>query len=122
MFEKAARLKLRFNYKGILDVEDLWDLELEELDAMFRKYNHQHKDSEGESLLGKKTADDNTLELQIGIIRHIVGVKLDEARANEELALRREKKHRIMELIAEKQDEALKSKSIDELNALIDNL
>jgi len=57
MFEKAARLKLRFNFKGILSVEDLWDLSLESLDLIYKNLSAEAKKSKEVSLLEIKTKE-----------------------------------------------------------------
>lgn len=122
MFERAARLKLRFSFKGLCTVEDLWDLTVEELDSIFKTLNKKLKEQEGESLLETKTSDDEALELKIDIIKHIVNVKQEERRQYMDQSLKASKKKKLLEIIAMKQDEQYKSMSLEDLNKLIDVL
>lgn len=41
MFETAVRNKMRFPYKGQISVEDLWDLDVNALDGVFKTLNSQ---------------------------------------------------------------------------------
>lgn len=44
MFEKASRIKLRYSTnRGVLSVEDLWDLSLEQLDPIAINLNKSLK-------------------------------------------------------------------------------
>lgn len=52
-------------------------------------------------------------------VKHIIGVRMAENEAAKAAADRRETKNRIMGLIAQKQDEQLQSKSLEELQAMI---
>lgn len=122
MFEQASRLKLRFEHKGVLSVEDLWDLPLEDLDDMYRALNRDLKETQEDSLLGTKDETDKVLDLKVKIIKHIVGIRLEEQKVKEDASVRRAKKQRLMEIIAQKQDEELHSKSLDELNELVDSM
>lgn len=122
MFEKATRLKLRFNYKGVCTVEDLWDLSLKNLDSMFKELNSQLKTQKEESLLDTKSNEDTVLELKIAIIKHIVEVKLNENKAKTERLEKVARKQKLLEIIAEKQDEQLKNMSLDDLTKLVDEL
>jgi hypothetical protein len=122
MFEYAARNKLRFPYKGMITAEDLWDLNVRELDSIFKTLNAQVKKAQEESLLETKSKEDEVLSMQIDIVKHIVRIKQDEEAARLFAKERKEKKQKLMELINEKQDEDLHSKSIDELKAMLAEL
>lgn len=122
MFETAVRMKLRWNHKGICTVEDLWDLPLKSLDSIFKELNAQAKTQKEESLLDTKSSEDKVLDLKIEIVKHIVAVKLNEKKAKEERFERLEKKKKLLEIIAEKQDEELKNMPLDDLKKLVDEM
>lgn len=121
MFIKASREKMRFSYKGVLTVEDLWDLSVTELDKIYKSLNAKAKETAEESLLSEST-EDETLNTQIEIIKYIVSVKLDERDKAKKAKERKEQKEKIMSIIASKQDEDLQGKSIEELTKLLDEL
>ena len=122
MFEKAVRMKLRFNYKGLLSVEDLWDLSVSSLDQIFKSLNAQFKAQKEESLLDVKTEEEDGLALKVQIIKHIVKTKLDEADARETKALKAEKKQKLLKVISEKKEKVLYDMPVDELEKLVNDL
>lgn len=122
IFEYATRNKVRFSFRGLISVEDLWDLSLTNLDSIYKELNKQSKQSEEESLLNIKTQEDELLNVQIEIIKHIVSVKLAEKDAREKASAKKAQKQKIMSIIAAKQDEALQNSSIDELQKMLDEL
>lgn len=119
MFETAIRNKFRFPYKGQISVEDLWDLTLEELDAIFKTLNAQINQVKEESLLAVKDKNDEVLEIKIAIIRYIVATKQAEAQAVETAKARREQKQKIMAVLADKHNAELQNKSVAELEAML---
>lgn len=122
MFEFALKNKVRFPFKGLVSVEDLWDLSVRDLDGIFKTLNAQVKKSQEESLLATKTKEDETLATQIEIVKHIVKTKLAEAETAKQSKELKEKKQKIMEIIAAKQDESLHNASVEELQAMLENL
>ena len=122
IFEYAVRNKVRFPFKGMISVEDLWDLSLTNLDSIYKTLNKQVKQSDEESLLTTKTSVDTELEVQIAIVKHIVSVKLEEQEANEKAAAKKAQKQKIMSIIATKEDEALKNSSVDDLKNMLEEL
>ena len=122
IFEFAARNKVRFPFKGMISVEDLWDLSLTNLDSIYKTLNKQVKQSEEESLLSTKASVDTELEVQIAIVKYIVSVKLAEKEASEKAHTKREQKQKIMSIIATKENEALQNSSIDDLKKMLDEL
>ena len=90
MFEKASRMKLRFNtQRGVLSVEDLWDLPLIQLDNIAIALNKKLQESKTESFIKTRTKDTTELELKFNIAKHIIDVKLQE---QEDRLLESEKK------------------------------
>jgi hypothetical protein len=118
MFEQAARLKLRFNHKGLCSTEDLWDLSLTELDSIYKKLSAEAKTQGEDSLLESKNVADEVLELKISIVKRIVEVRLAEAAARKDAKEQAERKQKILSIIADKQDEALKNMSVEDLKKL----
>lgn len=122
IFEYASRNKVRFPFKGMISVEDLWDLSLTNLDSIYKTLNKQVKQSEEESLLSTKASVDTELEVQIAIVKHIVSVKLTEKEAAEKASAKKAQKQKIMSIIATKENEALQNSSIDDLKKMLDEL
>ena len=130
LFEKAARLKLRFDSpQGLLSVEDLWDLPLTTNRANRANLNDIGKDilreikAQGEEdLVNPRSVIDETLQLKLEIVKHTIQVIQAENLAARELSEKREKKAKLLELIAHKKDQELEGKSVEELTAMVDGL
>lgn len=121
IFMNASRKKYRFNYKGVITTEDLWDLSLRDLDSIYKSLRKQEKvENEEESLLSTRTAADNELSEKIAIVKSIVQMKQAEAA---DAAMAKEKSDRnqeIMAIISKKKKEALADLSIEELEKMIE--
>ena len=135
IFGKASRMKLRFDtVRGSLSVEELWDVPLVDngrslasspasarisLDNLAMSLNKQLKEAPTESFVLKTKRPNERLELQFAIVKHIIDVKLEEAETAQKAREKSATKQRIMEILNEKKDESLKSKSAEELEALL---
>ena len=122
IFEKAVKGKYRFPHKGQISVEDLYDLPLGALDTVFKALNTEVKKTDEESLLQTKSAEDDILATKIEIVKYIFNEKLEEKKNQQESAERKEKKQKIMQIIATKQDEALRNASVEDLQKMLDDL
>lgn len=122
MFEKAVKGKYRFPYKGQIAVEDLYDLPLGSLDTVFKTLNAEVKKTDEKSLLQTKSEEDDILATKIEIVKYIFNEKLEEKKNRQEAAERKEKKQKIMQIIATKQDEALQNASVEDLQKMLDEL
>lgn len=122
LFEVATRSKMRFPFKGLISVEDLWDLSVNNLDSIFKSLNSELKQVQEESLLNTKSKADEELEVKIEIVKYIVNVKLEEENVRLKVKEQKEQKQKIMQILSTKQDESLQNKSIDELKAMLEEL
>lgn len=119
IFEVATRTKMRFPFRGVASVEDLWDLPVRDLDLVFKALNSKVKQAKEESLLDTKSKEDEILDMQIEIVKHIVTIKLEEENLKVQVKAQKEKKQKIMSIISAKQDEDLQNKSADELKKML---
>lgn len=122
IFEYAVRNKVRFPFRGLISVEDLWDLSLANLDSIYKSLNKQVKQSDEESLLSTKTNIDAELEIKINIVKHIVSTKLEERKARENETMKKIQKQKIMSAIAAKEDEVLQNSSIEDLKKMLNDI
>lgn len=122
IFEKAVREKTRFNFKGLISVEDLWDLSLENLDTIWCCLETDLEKLPKKSLLQTSTKQRDEIEFKQEIIKHIVETKKAEAEAKAQANENSAKKQMILSIIESKQNEDLKNKSIEELMKLVEKL
>lgn len=122
MFDKATRMKLRFeSNKGLLSVEQVWDLSLTALNEMAKSLSRQVKaaETDEEDFIGTKSNVDSELQLRFDVVKHIIGVKLKERDDSRDAAERKANNQIILELIQRKKQQELESKSVEELEALL---
>jgi hypothetical protein len=113
---------MRFSYKGLISVEDLWDLSVKDLDSIFKSLNSELRKVTEESLLDEKTQKDEELEDKIEIIKYIVKVKLEELDLRQKAKEKKEQRQKILQIKSLKEDESLQNSSIEELNAMLAKL
>jgi len=119
-FKLASQLKLRFQTnKGLLSSEQLWDLTLSELDDLAVKFENEYKESGKKSFLVKRTNKDVVSKLKFDITLDILQTKVDESEAESKRLENKAHNAKILSLIAEKQNEELKTKSISDLKKLL---
>lgn len=122
IFEKAVREKTRFNFKGLISVEDLWDLPLESLDSIWCTLESDLEKLPKKSLLATSTKQLDEIEFKQEIIKHIVETKKAEKLANEQAKANATKKQMVLDIIEAKQNDDLKNMSVEELKKLAESL
>lgn len=123
MWIECLKNKFRFEFKGLISVEDLFDLKLSELDTIYKNLKNEEKNLQGDSLLGN---DENPklseVEAKIEIVKAVFDMKkADIERAERELAMKAQR-DKILAIIENKENQELSEKSIDELREIYLNL
>lgn len=120
-FEKAVRQKLRFpSIRGLLTTEDLWDLPLTsknglDLNSVAQAVNAEVKASGEESFVGEPTPASTVAVLKLDIVKAVIAVKIAERDAEVTRKQKREKRDRLLELLANKEDAALAELTPDQI-------
>ena len=119
IFKYAVKNKLRFNYKGVCTVEDLYDIPLSGLDKMYGELKKQQKSFGEDSLLNKKSSEEKEIGIKIEIIESIVADRLADIDKAKKAQQTRERNRRIAQIIADKEDAALNDMSLEDLKAML---
>ena len=124
LFITASRKKFRFSSeRGDLTVENLWDLPLTSkngfnLNAVAIGVNAELKGLAEESFVETSTNPRRKdLENMLDLIKYVISVKQEEAKAVTERVAKQELKRKLREAIEAKEGEALQSASLDDLKA-----
>lgn len=120
---EALRKSFRFEYKGLITTEDLFDLDMAELDNIYQKLSKELRDIDGDSLLDDKKAEEvEWLTLKMNVVKGVFDIKKAEAEALRQKIANLEEKQKIMRIISEKEDAELADLSIDELKEKLNEL
>jgi len=120
MYKEASKQKLRIQTsKGLLAVEQLWDLPVAELDRIAVALQDEYKESGKKSFLVVKSTKDKVLKLKFDIVLDILNTKIDEAAVLSTAAEKKAHNQKILTMIAEKKDQDLAGKSVAELEAML---
>lgn len=129
IFERATRAKLRFaTVKGMVMTEDLFDMPLTSrnnfnLDKVARDIAKSLRE-QGEESFVDTTPNTLTFELnlKLDIVKHVIASKQADVKAAETRAARDSERRKLEGLLADKQDQALKDLTEEELKARIASL
>lgn len=120
---EGLKSKFRFEFKGQISVEDLFDLNLADLDVIYKNLKKEEKDLQGDSLLEN---DENPkvreVEVKIEIVKAIFDMKKAEIARAERALANKAQKDKILAIIEDKENQELSEKSIDELREIYLNL
>jgi hypothetical protein len=109
-------------------VEDLFDIPLissrgkANLDDIARGLSKQVKEAETESFVIRPPKADESVALKLEVVKRIITVRLAEAEEAKLKKDNKEKKQRLLSLIAQKEDEQLVGQSIDDLRKMVEEL
>lgn len=116
IFKQATRQKMRFQTtRGVITTEDLWELNLNQLNTLAKSLKKNLKQSQEDDFLEETPAEDKEIKLQFDVVLEVLETKKAERKAEREEAEKKVKREKILGLLAKKQDEALESKSEEEL-------
>ena len=121
IFEQATKMHLRFQHRGMLSVEDLWELDLAELDMIYRGLREQQKTEQQDSLLDNSSVN-TKLALRVEIVKYIFGVKQAANEARKLAAANAVRKQQLLEVLARKQAAGLEEMTEGEIRAAIEAL
>lgn len=118
IYKQANRLGLRFNTnRGVLATEQLFQLSLTDLDAL--AVSLEVSQAGKKSFIRETSQDDEIAKLKFDVALDVLNTIMKEQKDAREMLQNKRKNEKILALIAEKQEGALKEKTIEELEAML---
>lgn len=125
IFENATRYKFRFKSEVCsLNVEDLWDIKLEQLDRIAVALKRELRTSEEESFITStsKTKENKILQQKFDVVKYIIDIKLEEQEERKQAAARKQMRQKLLALREEKERQELGSKSLEDIDKMLAEL
>ena len=128
IFEQASRLKLRFaTARGVIGVEELWDLPLQsktgvDLDNVAKAVNRELKTTEEESFVAAATPASSRIALSLEVVKHVIAVRLVENEQLRTASARAAERQKLLGILGDKQDEALKALTPEQIQERLASL
>lgn len=128
LFEQATRNKLRFeSTKGPLSVEQVWDVPLTSrngfsLDDIAKQAKRELDALSEESFVEQVSPLKGVAVLKLEVVKHIISVKLSEKEAASKRAERAELRQQLTQALAERQSDAIKNMSPEEIQKRLKEL
>lgn len=120
---ECLKNKYRFEFKGLISVEDLFDLKLEDLDLIYRNLKNEEKDLQGDSLLDTaKNPKIGEIQVKIDVVKAVFDIKQTDIKNAERALANKAQKDKILAIIEDKENQELSEKSIEELKEIYSNL
>lgn len=121
MYKQAILLGLMFTTtKGQLTLTQVATLSVKELDETAMNLQDAYDASgKSKSFLTKRTSKDKLLKLQLDIVVDILNTRVEEQEATETRKANKERNKEILAIIADKEKQALTSKSLSSLRAML---
>lgn len=128
IFAHAVRRKVRFDTpRGCLSAEDVWDLPLTSprgvsLDSLARTLYRELQETKEASFVDDPPPANTLAQLRFDLVKYVIDVKKAERQTALAEAEKAERKARLLEVLARKQDAVLEGHSIEELETMIASL
>jgi hypothetical protein len=125
IFMQAAKKKLRFNsQRGILSVEDLWDIHLEELNALVIELKEAASKADAPSYLEDLTEKNGEVEtkLRFQVAEAVIIARVEEVQAREKASESKLKRDKLLAIIASKEAQKLEENDIESLKEMAESL
>ena len=131
IFMLAARQKLRFpSCRGPLTAEQLWDMPLQSksvpefsLDDVAKQVNRDLKSTAEQSFVSPDLGGENTkLTLMLDVVKFVIATKVAENATTANRVANAQERQKLLGILADKQDEALKSMTPEQIQARLATL
>ena len=121
-FEKAAKIKLRFDLNGATSTEDLYDFSKEKL-ADYEVILQERIDKQGKSnRFAKKAKSIEIDSLRLAIVSHIIDLKVSEEEESANAIIKKQERDELLSLLAQKQKAKMSELTEEEIQARLEAL